>query len=371
VNRSRYRSLYVTEARRCLAEARAGLIGEPDARGLLRAFHTFKGMSSTMELAAPVQLAHAAEDLCVAVVEAGADVEAKKLLAEAATTLAAQVAEVEAGREPDPDASLERALRERAGARAAAPVPVWDPEEDTSDAPTADSPGDAFAAVLAACARLRTHIVGDEGAGAALDDVVDRVRALHAEHESLRGTPFSSIEAPLRRRLRTVSADTGRRAILTVEGGDLRVDPAVLGSLLAALLHLLHNAVAHGIEPPALRGRKGPVGQLHLHATREDHTLVVTLSDDGRGLDAAALQRLAGVAVGAPAPPRPEPLPALPRVALLAGRGEGVAAARALIERLGGALLLTSTPGLGTRAVLHLPLSADAAAGPARPPGPA
>ncbi len=365
VDRSRYRSLFVAEARRTIADAQAALARDPvDGRALLRAFHTLNGMSATMGLGALVALAHALEDVCEASLAGSVPLDGgvRDLLRHALGRLEEQVAEVEAGQEPGEDAALVDAVRGHLAAAAHTGFRLLTPEtpeeeEDVGDEPTADVAVDTLALVLGACARLRARTIGDPEAQAEITRVTDGVRLLHAELSALRGVPFATVVAPLRRRLRALCASIGRDAVLEIEGEQVRVEQDVLGQLQAALVHLLDNAVLHGVEPAAERGAKGPVGRIVLRAAREGDQVVVDLADDGRGLDAAGLQEVAGE-------PGADPVALALRPGLStgqpagapAGRGEGLPAAAELVARLGGVLHVQSTPGLGTRVRVRVPL---------------
>lgn len=382
MDRSRYRALFVAEARRTLAEGAAELRrleargaaappDDPSARELLRAFHTLKGMSATMGIGAIVSVAHALEDVCQAATTGSLvlDAPARALMRSALARMENQVDEVEAGTEPVEDAPLVDAVLRHLAAAAQTGFRLLGPVEPparpaipadlelTDDEPTWDGPGDTFARVLAACASLKTRLAGDPQALAELQHVTQGVRALYCELAEARAVPFATVVPPLRRRLRALCGATGRDALLEVHGEDVRVDPAILGPLQAALVHLVHNAVLHGIEPAADRGAKGGVGHVSLRVeARVDH-LSVEVEDDGRGLDAAALQAAAGEPGLDPVALALRPgLTTADAPGLASGRGEGLPAARGLVERLGGALDLSSTPGRGTRVHLRVPL---------------
>src|SRR5262249_42963882 len=150
------------------------------------------------------------------------------------------------------------------------------------------------------------------------------------------------------------------------------IDKAVVERVADPLLHLLRNCVAHGIEPEALRVAAGkpPVGRVEMSARQRGDQILVEGSDDGAGIDLAAVRAALGRArrlsrAEAAALPDGEVVSALftsnvsTRDAAddLAGRGVGLDAVKEAIERLGGVIACASTPGRGTRFTVRLPLT--------------
>jgi two-component system chemotaxis sensor kinase CheA len=98
--------------------------------------------------------------------------------------------------------------------------------------------------------------------------------------------------------VRATAAQQGKDVAFSLEGEDVELDKTMLEEMTEPLLHLLRNAVDHGIEPPALRGELGKPqqGQIRLRAFRAGTQIVIQVQDDGRGLDpqrlrAAAIQK--------------------------------------------------------------------------------
>ena len=117
--------------------------------------------------------------------------------------------------------------------------------------------------------------------------------------ERLRLTPFATVFPLLERAVRDAALLLGKQATFVAQGGDVRVDALVLTRLQAALVQVMRNAVAHGIETPAERVKSGKPegGQIELEVTRRRDRLVVTCRDDGRGVDLDAV-RLAAERAG-------------------------------------------------------------------------
>jgi two-component system chemotaxis sensor kinase CheA len=166
------------------------------------------------------------------------------------------------------------------------------------------------------------------------------------------------------RAVRDLARQLGKQVDLAIVGGDIELDRAILDELPDVLLHLVRNAVDHGIEAPAEREAAGKPaeGRLMLKAERERNTVVITVSDDGRGLapervrararemgwdDDVDVMRLIGR----------QGFSTKREVTDVSGRGVGIDAVLHRIRSLGGAAELTSTPGSGTTVRLRLPLT--------------
>ena len=154
---------------------------------------------------------------------------------------------------------------------------------------------------------------------------------------------------------------------LTIEchGGALRLESERWSSLWSACVHLVRNAVDHGIELPAervARGKRGG-GRLVLHATMESDELVLAFEDDGAGIDWPRLEQKA-LARGLPFANEPDRVAVLftdglssrDEASEISGRGIGMGAVREEVRARGGTIRVDSTPGLGTRIELRCPV---------------
>ena len=175
------------------------------------------------------------------------------------------------------------------------------------------------------------------------------------------------------RTLRALRRATGVHVELRAIGEDTEFDKAVAEQLVDPITQLLRNAVAHGVEPPAERAAKGkpPVATITIRARQDGNLLVLELSDDGRGIDTAALRsRLISTGRWSQARAQlandDDILNAMlsgPALSVrgdadeLAGRGIGIGLVRETVAKLGGEVLVTTTPGRGTTFALRLPLS--------------
>lgn len=374
MDKSRYRSLFVEEARRILGDAEA-LVGrserlQDNALALLRCFHTLKGMGATMDYGAITLLAHALEDVCDGVSEGRlpGDDAAAALLAEGTDALRRQVAAVEAGAEPEADLEMERRIRDHLQSGGTTGFQLLVPYEDdeaTAEEPVAPSRTEdaagAIAELLSACGRLREVSDAPEVRSEA-QRVEDAARTLYARLAELRQVPFGSALPPLRRHLRALCRKHGREAVLEAQGEDVLVDPDALAPLQSALVQLVHNAVIHGVEPPDVRValRKPAAGRVLIRAEKAGGMLVVEFADDGQGLDVDALRAAAGVPDGDPV--ALATTPGVSTAAALdhhAGRGLGLPSVKHSIELLGGTVDLYSAPGRGLRLLLEVPIQTD------------
>jgi len=190
---------------------------------------------------------------------------------------------------------------------------------------------------------------------------------------ALRVVPFSSLAMRLPRVLRATAEAEGKQAALVVQGDDVQMDRSLADTLADPLLHLIRNAVDHGIEPPTERiaAGKPAAARLLLTAERLPGRLVVTLSDDGRGIDgprvlARALDRglISADAARRMGPADIHALLFLPgfstreTVSATSGRGVGMDVVQDAARRAGGAVRIESEQGAGTRIILDLPLTA-------------
>jgi two-component system chemotaxis sensor kinase CheA len=173
-----------------------------------------------------------------------------------------------------------------------------------------------------------------------------------------------------RRLVRDACARLGKEADLVLSGENTELDKTLIERLNTPVLHLLRNAVDHGIEPPAVRLAAGKParGRIVLSARQEGNEAVIEGADDGAGIDADALWE-AACARGLADPGRPlsreerlrlvfaPGLSTARDVGQMSGRGVGMDAAREGIESLRGTIGIDSAPGRGTVFVIRLPVS--------------
>jgi two-component system chemotaxis sensor kinase CheA len=189
---------------------------------------------------------------------------------------------------------------------------------------------------------------------------------------AMRMVPLSQAFDRFPRMVRDLLAVQGKQARLIVEGHQVEMDRTAVEALGEPLIHLLRNAIDHGLEPPAERlvAGKPPGGTLRVAAWRERDTVVIEVSDDGRGMDAhkiaaTAVERGLVSAEAVAAMNREQVLELICRagfsssktVTAVSGRGVGMNAVKRHVERLRGSLRITTEPGQGSTFRLQLPVS--------------
>ena len=188
--------------------------------------------------------------------------------------------------------------------------------------------------------------------------------------ERMRLLRASTLFASLQRIARDTARKLDKPVELTTEGGDVRLDAHVLAALRGGLMHVVTNAIAHGIETAAERTAAGKPaqGRVSLRVERRGGRVAFLCSDDGRGIDVAAVQRAAQRnqldsgnkpldMAGAAALLLRGGLTTTDAVTTVSGRGIGLDALRAMAERLHGEVRLHSEPGRGTTFEVEVPIS--------------
>ncbi|HEV7990443.1 MAG TPA: response regulator [Gemmatimonadaceae bacterium] len=207
--------------------------------------------------------------------------------------------------------------------------------------------------------------------GTGVDDLGRELNQVREAAEQLLLVPARSLFDVLERTARDSAVAMDKRVALDTSGGEVRLDPRVLGVVQGALMQLVKNAAAHGIESEAdrLTAGKPATGRITITITRRGRLVRFTCSDDGRGVDVAAVRRAAsrrGHGIGSgPTLDSDELLQLLlrggittaPSVSGISGRGIGLDVVREAAEQLGGDVTLVTTQGHGTTFDLVVPLS--------------
>ncbi|WP_433203977.1 hybrid sensor histidine kinase/response regulator [Dactylosporangium sp. CS-047395] len=219
----------------------------------------------------------------------------------------------------------------------------------------------ALSAELTTLGRRLTETV--EQVARELDDIRGRA-------ERLRLVPAATVLSTLHRAVYDVASTEGKQVQFDSQGGDLRLDPHVLAQAGNALLHVVRNAVSHGVEPEAERVAAGKAaqGRVSVDVRRRGRFAAFRCRDDGRGFDLDAVRRQAErrglVPAGAEADVRElmrllmqGGISTSERVTGVSGRGIGLDAVRDVAERLGGDVSVSTEPGRGTTVELVVPLA--------------
>ncbi len=187
-----------------------------------------------------------------------------------------------------------------------------------------------------------------------------------------RMVPIDQIFSRFPRMIRDLAKSEGKQINLMIEGKEIELDRTVLDEIGDPLVHLLRNAVDHGIESPQERAKAGksPEGLVRLAASRQRNTVLIEVQDDGKGMDPSKL-RDAAVKKGLMSKEEVSKLSdeeALNLIFLpgfstnsvitdVSGRGVGMDVAKTKIESLGGNVSVRSVPGEGSIVTLQLPLT--------------
>src|SRR5260370_6695803 len=223
--------------------------------------------------------------------------------------------------------------------------------------------------------RGRPDELAAERGDRAIDDVASQVARLSGELQAgiiqARMTPVWQVFDRFPRLVRDLARELGKQVAFRVEGKEIELDRAILDELGDPLLHLLRNAVDHGIELPGERRRRGkkPEGEIVLTAVRERASVAISVRDDGRGIDRAKVLERARrdglVDPHAETLSDDQLLRVLARpgfstaeaVTSVSGRGVGIDVASTRIRALGGTIDIRTETGVGTSFVLHLPVT--------------
>jgi len=219
-------------------------------------------------------------------------------------------------------------------------------------------------------AQMIAHLEGNEALVEANSRVMDLVQETRDGTLALRMVPIGETFARFQRVVRDISKQLGKEVELVVTGGDAELDKSMVDAIADPLMHLVRNSMDHGLEAPAEReaAGKGATGRLSLNAFHEAGSIVIEVSDDGRGL---ARERILNKAIERELIQEGQVLSDhevwqlifLPgfstaeAVTDLSGRGVGMDVVKRSIESLRGNITLSSQAGRGTLTQIRLPLT--------------
>jgi two-component system chemotaxis sensor kinase CheA len=412
--------VFIAEATEQLDNLQAELDGQEGAQdidALFRDFHTLKSSFSMVDLRVLVDLAHACEDVLHGLRRSGSHVtpEIKSLLLETADWLKQQLALASPGHYPL--LAHESLLTRLAPFR---PPEEGDPENTLTAAPAAATPPPSKADSLLEQEREALAITNLRINSDKLDELVTRVgimsqqtaalvhqlqqeqdtdntpsdaiffeqfAALHhrlsvAESEihntlngiqqaalGLREIPLSTVLNRLPRIVRKRAGDLDKQVQLQIDGGDLLIDKGMIDEITEPLVHILQNAIDHGIETPAARLASGKpaLASLHITATEYNDLLRIEVTDDGCGIDWKSIRNKViqkGLAAGHHENTHPEfwlaYLFSREYHQLDNGTDEntsGLDLVRHRLTSIGGTMDINSEAGVGTRMVMRMPVS--------------
>lgn len=383
---SDYKVSFLSEARANIAAMNAALLDaekSPRRRGALdeifRAAHNVKGMSAMMGRERTAALCHALEDALDALRKGGLALEAcADGLFRSFDALAKAVAAVEQDA-PEPDlAPMIEELRRLVSGAAAEPAPP-----DPGAAPALPPRSDTVSVKMErldllmnlaeelVIAKIRLDSVKTAILDPEITPIVDLFARLASEIQyqvtQARLVPVRLIFESFPRMARDLAKSEGKEVELKLEGGDIELDRRVAEELGESLIHLLRNAVDHGIETPARREGSGKPsqGSVLVRASRTKDAAVIEVVDDGAGLDYPAISRAAADSgLLPPQASKEELLRAVmgglstkTRATPVSGRGLGLDIVKRKVESLGGRFSVSSEPGKGTAFRLEIPVA--------------
>ena len=378
---------FIAETRETL-EALSGEIvaweAAPNDRGRLDAIfrfvHTVKGSCGFLDLPRLERLAHAAEDV-LAAVRAGTRTPDRALVS-AVLAIVDRIGEIveaiDAGRGLDDSGEdlLVAALAEGAEAQglaqqatvARAPTRSVRLSVDLLDRMMSGM-SDMVLARNELARRLR-----EDGADPSVEAALERLSATVAEmRDTVTRTRMQRIDAlfsALPRMVRDTAAALDKSVALVVEGADVELDREMIEMMRDPLVHIVRNAIDHGIESPAERRAVGKRenGRLLVAARQSGNRIIIDIVDDGRGID---VNRVIAKLVANGDKRALNGLPEQAKLALvfesglstkdevtaISGRGVGMDVVRANIEQIGGRIELDNSPGRGLSISIHVPLT--------------
>lgn len=410
IDQDKYAQLFAAEARDHLTEMSRGLMAiesDPEKRGSLdavfRSVHTIKGMAAAMGYDVATRLAHNIES-ALEEVRAGqrrVTDQLVDLLLESTDLLDAVVTATVAGQEtPDVDVTIERIVSWRAAVDGVTQTSEMSEaaEHDNSatvlDAAKRRQKADLglrrpdTSRIRVPISRLDTlmNLVGElkivrdrmqalaSDAAPRLADALDKAGQLITEMQvqvvESRMVPMWQVFDRYPRLVREAARMAGKDVVLEVTGKELEIDRTLLDAISDPLLHLLRNAVDHGIEVPEERQMAGKprVGRVKLAARRERSRVVIEVSDDGRGVDRQKVREEARRRHLLADDPQLNDLElyrilagpgfsTADTVTTLSGRGVGLNVVEDSVRQLGGSVRFATQQGVGTSIFLELPLT--------------
>ncbi len=430
MNTKRYADLFRAESRERLAEMNTSLLALERGEGgervaeLFRAVHTVKGMAAAMGYADVRDLSHSLEALLDQMRRGALDVTPKiiETLFDAVDTLESAIVAVSqahpepvdvlgaiemlesvaalAAESPGANPTMEWPIMSGAPPAALAPKPQSDAQSSTHRLTPALS-GPAFNVAMTATekqhrfvrvdaarldalmnligelviARGRLQEVARKAGNPAMSEAVLQasrlIGSLQTEITTARMVPVGQAFERFERMVRDTAQSLGKKVSFEILGSEIEVDKSVLDEIGDPVMHLLRNSLDHGVESPSERRAAGKplVAKLTLSASRERSSVVVRVSDDGRGIDVTrVLERARANGLveddcGNLSDAEILSLIARPgfsttsRVTDISGRGVGLDVVATKVRSLGGSVELSTDAGAGTEIRLELPMT--------------
>jgi two-component system chemotaxis sensor kinase CheA len=389
VDLSRYAELFLTEGREHIAEMQSALHTMGDGDGgaaelasaiaaLFRAAHNIKGMAAAMEYSTVAETAHALETL-LGGVRSGEEPLTPTLVAHLFDETDALARSIEMASAVTsvtvPGKAADAVVNQEKGADDRASVARRELRSRYLRVEAVRLDALMTVAGELEIARGRLDRVARETGGESLDVAVQQVSRLIAELRdqivTARMVPVGQVFERLPRMVRETARALQKEVDFVVDGKEIELDRSMLDEIGDPVVHMLRNAIDHGIEGPYERQRKGkpPRARLTLSAQRESNYVLIRVADAGRGIDRD--QVLSRARKGGGIDPSIKKLndtellgvltrsgfSTADRVTEVSGRGVGLDVVDATVRSLGGALEIRSVLGCGTAVSMRLPLT--------------
>lgn len=222
----------------------------------------------------------------------------------------------------------------------------------------------------------RLEVISHKVNNKSLRDIIPYLRHIVSDFQYIvmdaRLVPLSSIFDQLPRMVRDIAQQEGKSVALSVEGADIQLDSKVVERIKTPVIQIIRNAISHGIEAPAERKKigKDETGNVKISALRDKDRVCVLISDDGRGMDAEEIARVA-ISLGIVSEDMAEYMSEDEMLALIfepgfttasetgqiSGRGVGMDAVRTELASIGASIAVQSTPKKGTTFKIVAPIS--------------
>jgi two-component system chemotaxis sensor kinase CheA len=398
VDTGRYARLFLSESREYLSEINTALLelerggSEAAVARLFRAVHTMKGMGAAMGYTSVGELSHELESLLdkvrsgkigvtpviIDALFAGVDaLEQAVALATAQSPQQLEVTEIiarvrQAGEHLPQTFTAEFAIPKSEKNEPSAPVPK-PPRHIRIDSRRLDTLMNVVGELVIARDRIAqiADRLGDESLVEATRHASQIVATLQNEIMTSRMVPVWQVFERFPRIVRDTARALGKEVEFKIEGKDIELDRSMLDEMGEPVLHLLRNSLDHGIEPTSERVKAGkpPVATLILTAERDRATVLIRVTDDGRGIDQSrVLPRAKQLGIVEPATSNlsEQELVAIisrpgfstaEKVTDISGRGVGFDIVANKVRTLGGSLEVHTDAGLGTSVSMRLPLT--------------
>ena len=387
----RYRDVFLIEARQHVALMNNSMLAlekDPGESGgmadLLRAAHSLKSMASTMDLDGTAALCHRMEDVFDAIERHDVTISACSdtlfscfdALERSLNRISESHAEIDTG---EMITRLDRLIAgvssppsgDRGAGRADRGQPLVIPPVETIAVKVDRLDALMNLAEELLVNKMRLDRIEEGLQNPVLTDAMDTMGRLLDDVQynvmQVRMIPVGFVFSRFPRMVRDLAREQGKDVEIELSGVDMKLDRTLVDGIAEPLVHILRNAVDHGIEPPGERARRGKPrkGTIRLSAERMKGLATIEIEDDGRGIDWDAVRRI-GATQGALPDGEPDPRPGAAlfsgistseAITPVSGRGFGLNIAKNKIESLGGTVEVQSEPLAYTKFVVRIPLT--------------